>query len=238
MLQAHDAACALETSRVAAQGGGRDFGTGDGGGGVQARGRERVGEGGVRFGARPETASPAMETSRILDSVCRIGQRLSVGDWVVWGRGWGVDREGEDGGVGGLKGGGGAAAVALTLSAMARASYRNDALLLHLCAALVHCARGRGGEGLGERREEGGKMSPMEVAQVTHALASLCFRHDEVTRFHTLHPPPWTLDPRPWTLDPKPQALSPELQALDSQSPTPPKAQVADANCYVICPKP
>ena len=106
---------------------------------------------------RRDAASPAMETSRILESICRLAVRLEVEEWVVGG----AAQQRDSGG----------AAVALTLSAMARAHYRNDACLHHLCRAFCAAVRNGG---------DGGNLPASTLAQGVHALATLNYRDEEV----------------------------------------------------------
>jgi hypothetical protein len=115
---------------------------------------------GQAAGLPPSTqASPALEAGRILDFVRKCGLLIDLEDWSV--------REG-----------GGGACITLTLSALARASYRHDDLLSHLCRALVlqlkHQGGREGGEGTGGGG--GGVLSAREVAQAMHALAVLNYR--------------------------------------------------------------
>jgi len=104
-------------------------------------------------------ASPALEAGRILEFVRKCGVLIALEDWSA--------REG-----------GGGACITLTLSALARASYRHDDLLSHLCKALVlqlkHQGEREGGGGTGGGG--GGGLSAREVAQAMHALAVLNYQ--------------------------------------------------------------
>jgi hypothetical protein len=96
-------------------------------------------------------------------------------------------------GVGGVRH---LAPITLTLSAMARSSFRDDTFLQHLCRALVlalaEAPHGR--EGLGWRSEGGSgngagsgevgaeRVAAASLAQALHALATLDYRHEEAIR--------------------------------------------------------
>ncbi len=181
LITAHEAARALQTATAAATAAGpasfapRSPASASMGGGGAAAPVPSAPQ--RRPPAVVAQASPALETGRILDYVRKCGMLIDLEHWAS-------------------SSGGGAASIALTLSALARASYRPDDFLSHLCRALVlqlppppptpHATTpagvaaagaaggpgGRGGEG---GRSACGALSTREVAQAMHALAVLNF---------------------------------------------------------------
>ena len=181
LITAHEAARALQTATAAVP---ASFSprspasTGIGGGGASAPVPSAPQR---RPPAVVSQASPALETGRILDYVRTCGMLIDLEHWAS-------------------SAGAGGASIALTLSALARASCRPDDFLSHLCRALVlqlkqqppppqtshaatpagvaavRAAGGPGGGGGEGGRSTGGALSTREVAQAMHALAVLNFR--------------------------------------------------------------